>query len=255
MVKLIFTLLTFYLLLGLYFYLIQRSMIYFPREEVSHPFKEFVVKSGDESIHVIAVNEGKEEAIIYFGGNAEAAGYSAHAYQGFFPEHTLYFVNYRGYGKSSGTPTQDGLYSDALHVYDAIKEKHTVVHAAGRSLGSSIATYLAANREIGKLALITPFDSIEHIAKDQLPFYPVSWFLKDRYDSVSNVSLINAEYVMVLAAEKDSIIKPKYTAKLIDAFEDRKIEVEVIKDKGHNSISNDTRYYEVLRRFFGKMAP
>jgi alpha-beta hydrolase superfamily lysophospholipase len=225
-------------------------MIYFPRVEVSHPYKEIVVQSGDETIHVIIVNEGKSEAIIYFGGNAEAAGYSAQAYDGYFPEQTLYFVNYRSYGKSSGSPTQDALYRDALHVYDAIKEKHSVVHAAGRSLGSSIAIYLAANREINRLALITPFDSIEHIAKDQLPFYPVSWFLKDRYDSVSYVPDVSATDTLILSAEEDKIVNAKYTQKLIEAFGDKKLHTEVIKEKGHNSISYDPKYFEVLKAYF-----
>lgn len=255
MLKFVFTLLLLYLLVGLYFYAVQRSMIYFPRGEVSHSYREFVVKSGDESIYVIAVNEGKSEAIIYFGGNAEASGYSAQAYDGYFPEKTLYFVNYRGYGKSSGKPTQEGIYSDALHVYDTIKKKHSLIHTAGRSLGSSVATYVAANREISKLALITPFDSIEHIAKDQLPFYPVSWFLKDKYDSVSYVSSVSAKQILILYAEKDRIVTSKYTQKLIEAFSDKEPEIEVIKEKGHNSISNDPAYYEVLRTFFGKIAP
>lgn len=250
MLKFIFTLFVIYLLLGLYFYLVQRSMIYFPRDEVSHSYREFEVNNGDETIYVIVVNEGKSEAILYFGGNAEAVGDSAQAYDGYFPEQTLYLVSYRGYGKSSGKPTQDGLYSDALHVYDEIKAKHTVVHAAGRSLGSSIAIYLAANRKIGKLALITPFDSIEHIAKDQLPFYPVSWFLKDRYDSVRYVPEVSATDTLILSAEEDRIVSAKYTQKLIEAFGETKLQTEVIKEKGHNSISYDPKYYEVLKAYF-----
>ncbi|MFT7824790.1 MAG: hypothetical protein ABXS92_08500, partial [Sulfurimonas sp.] len=78
---------------------------------------------------------------------------------------------------------------------------------------------------------------------------------KDKYNSVSYVPMISAKRILILAAEKDRIIKRKYTQKLIEAFKDKKPEVKVIKEKGHNSISDDSRYYEVLRIFFGKMAP
>ncbi|MFT7824619.1 MAG: hypothetical protein ABXS92_07645, partial [Sulfurimonas sp.] len=90
MLKFFFLFAAVYLLLGLYFYRQQRNMIYFPRAEVSHPFREFAVENQDESIYVIAVNEGKDEAIIYFGGNAEAAGKSAQTYAEHFTEQTLY---------------------------------------------------------------------------------------------------------------------------------------------------------------------
>lgn len=255
MLKLIFTFAAAYLLLGLYFYWQQRNMIYFPRAEVSHPFREFAVENQGESIYVIAVNEGKDEAVIYFGGNAEAAGYSAQIYAEHLPEQTLYFVNYRGYGKSSGEPTQKGLYSDALRVYDTVSKQHRAVSTAGRSLGSSIAVYLAANRKIKNLALITPFDSIEHIAQDQLPIYPVSLFLKDKYDSLSYVPSVSVKHILIMTAEKDRIIGQKYTQNLTAAFKDKKPEIEEIQGRGHNSISDDSKYYEVLRTFFGKMAP
>ena len=70
------------------------------------------------------------------------------------------FVNYRGYGGSTGAPSEKALVSDALAVWDWARAEHSEVAVVGRSLGSSVAVQLAAARSVSLVVLVTPFDSL-----------------------------------------------------------------------------------------------
>ena len=156
-------------------------------------------------------------------------------------------IKYRGYAGSTGEPTEEGLYSDALHIYDEIKGNHDQVSVLGRSLGSAVATYLASKREVHKLVLITPFDSILSVAQSQYPIFPVSILLKDHYDSLSRVSSISSE-TLVIAAAEDRIIEMHHTERLVEGFS-KDVLFEIIQGVGHNNISRNPRYFGLIREF------
>ena len=241
-----------YVGIGVYLYLNQRSFLYFPRGEVTDTYSNVLIKNENESINIIVLNEGHENAILYFGGNGESMALSSDYIAQQFPTFTCYLMDYRGYGKSTGEATEKGLYSDALKLYDSIKEKHNRISIGGRSLGSGVATYVAANREVSKLALITPFDSIASVAQDRYPMYPASILLHaNRYDSLSRVNDISAETFIVMAGE-DKVIPQKNTQNLINAFKGKKLKVDTIQNRGHNNISSDKRYYKIMQYFIGE---
>ncbi len=240
-----------YVGMGLFLYMNQRDFLYFPTPDVSTPYAEMALQNEGASINVIVLNKGYENAILYFGGNAESMAGSSDYIAQQFPTFTVYLMDYRGYGGSTGEPTEEGLYSDALKLYDTIKPKHNRISIGGRSLGSGIATYVAAHREVSKLALITPFDSIVNVAQGRYPLYPVSLLLHDKYDSESRVKKIKAKTFIVMA-QNDGIITSEYTQKLIDAFDPVQLKVTVIKNRGHNDISSDARYYKIMQDFIGE---
>lgn len=238
----------FYLFLCLLLYCFQRNFIYFPTKKLDHPYQELTFNNKNESIKVIVLNQGQQKSILYFGGNAEAVVNNAPSYLEDFPNHTVYLVNYRGYGGSSGSPEEQGLYSDALTVFDQIKIKHNTVSIIGRSLGSGVATYLAANRNIENLVLVTPYDSIENVAKSNFPIFPIPLLLKDKFDSVSRISKIKAK-TLIIYAEKDTVIPFKHVEYLIDAFPPMQRSVERIKNAGHNDLSNKAIYRLLIKQF------
>ena len=240
-----------YIGMGLFLYLNQRDFLYFPTPNFETPYETMTIQNEGESINVIVLNIGHKNAILYFGGNAESMARSSDYIAQQFPKFTVYLMDYRGYGGSTGVPTEKGLYSDALKLYDTIKPEHKRISIGGRSLGSGIATYVAAHREVSKLALITPFDSIVNVASGMYPAYPVSLLLVDTYDSVSRVKEIKAKTFIVIA-EHDTLIIRERTEKLIDAFAPGQLEVKVIKSRGHNDISSDATYYKVMQDFIGE---
>ena len=237
-----------YITFGVVLFINQRDLLYAPTAKTNHVFDEVIFHNDKESINVIVVNDKKEKAILYFGGNGDTVARSAFAFDRFFPDHTVYLVNYRGYGGSSGEPSEKGIYSDALAIFDQIRSKHSDISVLGRSLGSGVATYLASKRDIEKLVLITPYDSAQSMVQERFPMYPMSILLKDKYESVARVKDIEAK-TLVLIAEKDSVITMKHSQKLIDAFPALKVEVKIIEGVGHNTILRDDRYYRLLQEF------
>ena len=240
-----------YVGMGIFLYIYQRDFLYFPTAKMDTSYEEMILKNENESIHVIVLNKGYENAILYFGGNAESMAGSADYIAQQFPTLTVYLMDYRGYGSSTGEATEEGIYSDALKLYDTIKPQHNRISIGGRSLGSGIAIYVASKREVSKLALITPFDSIVSVAEERYPLYPVSFLLEDQYDSKSKVKAIKASTFIVIA-EEDKIISKERTQALIDAFDPAQLKVTIIKNRGHNDISSDAKYYKIMQDFIGE---
>ena len=238
-----------YVGLGLLLYFAQDSFIYYPTPAVSiKGLSEQVIKNDGESIKINVLNEGMPRALLYFGGNAEAVAYNAPTFKQVFPDYTIYLMNYRGYGGSTGTPSEASLYSDSLVLFDRVMEKHDSIAVIGRSLGSGIATYLAAKRHVNKLVLVTPFDSIENVAASHYPVYPMSIMLKDKYDSFSRVPAIKAPTLMLIAAN-DRIVGASHGHKLASAFPEGQVVKKVLESSGHDSISSNPQYYEFIRDF------
>ncbi len=238
-----------YILVGVFLFFRQRSMIYFPTPVESHGYAEEIIQNEGESIKVIVLNPNKDEAIIYFGGNAEAVIYNAYEFLQDFPDHTVYLFNYRGYGGSSGKPSEAGIFSDSVALYDRIKPRHKSVSAIGRSLGSGVAAYLASQRTINRLALATPYDSISRVAQWKFPIYPLRFLLLDHYDTISRVKDIKSP-VLILRAEADKVIHKRHTLHLINAFPKEQVKSVTINDAGHNTLSNYPEYHRELREFF-----
>ena len=245
--KLFLYLIFIYIGVGLYLYIGQRDFIYFPVRSAYANLEEQSFDNDGEKIKATILNKGKKKAIIYFGGNAENVEYNSESFSRIFDQYTVYLVKYRGYGGSTGEPTERGIYSDALHIYDSIRNAHEDVSVIGRSLGSAVATYVAANKEVRKLILITPFDSIQNVAQAMYPIYPMSILLKDKYDSLARVGDIKAQ-AMIIAAQEDEVINIRHTKRLVEEFP-KDIIFHVIENVGHNNISNSPLYNKLLEEF------
>lgn len=234
---------------GLLLYIKQREFQYHPTPDIVHGYKEEIFNNEGEAIKVVVLNEENKNAILYFGGNGEAVERNAEDFVNLFSDHAIYLIKYRGYGGSTGSPNEQGIYSDALYIYDQIETEYKNISVIGRSLGSGVATLLASKRDINKMALVTPFDSIENIAQERYPLYPIFLLLQDKYDSIGRVDSIKAK-TLVLIAENDEVIDKKYSRRLADKFPPSTVVVKTINNAGHNSISSNQMYYDVLDQFF-----
>lgn len=233
---------------GVLLFAMQRSFIYFPIDAVPHGYDEVVFENGGEYIQSILLNSGNSNAILYFGGNAEAVAVSASEFETAFSSHSVYLVNYRGYGGSSGKPEEKALYSDALHIFDQLSSSYDSVSVVGRSLGSGVATYVASERVVKKLVLITPFDSIQRVAQKRFPLYPMSILLRDKFNSSERASKINSD-VLIISADNDQVIGRVHTENLIEAFINSPPRVKIIEGFGHNDISRHRKYYRIISDF------
>lgn len=238
-----------YVGLGLLLYTIQRSILFYPTPEIGGYGAETLrIDSEGESLKVLRVNGGRERAILYFGGNAEQVAGNIPVFERLFDDATLYLVNYRGYGGSSGSPTERALYDDATAVYDYLAAAHERFAVIGRSLGASVATYLASMRGVDKLVLVTPPDSIENVAANHYPFYPVSLLLKDKFRTIDYVDTIAAP-TLIIMAENDRIIPRESTEALIAAFGDHELTTVTLPRTDHNTIDWSPTYTKLLEDF------
>ena len=236
-----------YLGMGAYLYVLQRSFIYFPVAAAATNLKHRSFENEGHEIKVAVINEHQEKALIYFGGNAENVEHNSDEYSALFDDYTIYLVKYRGFGGSDGFPTEAGLYSDALHIHDELKREHAAIAIIGRSLGSAVATFVASERAIDKLVLVTPFDSVQRVAQSRYPIYPMEWLLKDKHDSYSRAKNIQAP-TLILAAELDRVIELQHTERLIEGFESD-VFYRVIKGTDHRTISSNPIYQAALAEF------
>lgn len=238
-----------YILTAMYLYINQRSMIYFPHKGPSDSHDStFEIESSGHALKGWVVNPGWQMAIIYFGGNSERIEGNIEAFHSSFPHYTLYLLNYRGFGESDGKPTEAGLYQDALAIYDHLIAEHAHISVIGRSLGSGVATWLAASRKVEKLILVTPFDSAQEVAQKAYPFFPMSLLLKDKHDSWSRAKQIDSSVLMMIAND-DAIISREHSDRLADQFKPEQIEVVVIDDATHNTISTHAEYFDAMKVF------
>ena len=235
--------------LGALLYFFQQHFIYFPSTKVVDDSQQNIkIKSAGETINVWLINPGMNDAVIYFGGNAQNAFFAMPQFETMITDKTVYLVDYRGYGSSSGKPSEKALFNDALNIYDRLKTQHENISVIGQSLGSGVAIYLATKRDIQKLILSTPYDSIESVAKSNYPFYPISMLLNDKYDSLSLASAVTT-HTLILIAEKDRIIPKKHAYRLASSFNTDLLTVVELPGVGHNTLTQHPHYESVITDF------
>lgn len=249
MISFIVTLIIAYVVMCFLLFVFQRQMIYFPTSEVNVPgVAHTVLDTGEVRIKVWTLNPGKEKALIYFGGNAENVAYNIDDFGRLFADHTVYLVNYRGYGGSSGSPNEEGFYSDALLAYDHFRKYHTALSAMGRSIGAAVATYLASKRDLDKLILVTPFDSAVNVGKKLYWFFPMGLILQERLDSAGRAAKITTD-TLIIAAANDRIIPYENTHNLVQAFSKIRVEVVTLSNTGHNTVHLHPDYKKIIATF------
>ncbi|MCY1289951.1 hypothetical protein D9M68_544440 [compost metagenome] len=227
-------------------YVFQRALIYYPQARSVDAPVLLRLAVDDAQVLVSVRPRPGPKALIYFGGNAEDVSLNLPSFAQAFPEHALYLLHYRGYGGSSGAPSEAAIQRDALALFDRVRASHSQVVVVGRSLGSGVAVRLASQRPAAGLVLITPYDSLQELAAGQFPYFPVRWLLRDRFASWQYAARIGVP-TLLLAAEHDEVIPRASTERLYSHFPAGVATLQVIPGTGHNSISSSPRYLELLQ--------
>lgn len=238
-----------YGVLCLWVFFTQRAQIYFPTPVSAAPGAQALwVESQGARLKVWVVERAGSRALLYFGGNAEDVAGNIERFAEAFPEHSLYLANYRGYGGSSGRPSEAGLVADALAVFDNVRARHADVAVMGRSLGSGVAVQLAAERPAAQLVLVTAFDSMVNLAKEYFRWLPVGLLMRDRYDSVRRASKVNVRVLVVIAGE-DEIVPERRSRALVEAFRPGQAQVVIVPGVGHNTLDLSPQYLQSVVAF------
>jgi pimeloyl-ACP methyl ester carboxylesterase len=236
-----------YIGLCLILFFAQRALIYFPTKGSGfHPDSISTLKVPDASLLISVRQLDSPNALIYFGGNAEEVSESLPMFSSAFPKHSIYLLHYRGYDGSSGYPTENFLHSDAQALFDMVHAKHSNITVVGRSLGSGVAVRLTASNPVSRLVLVTPYDSILNLAKQQFFYFPVRVILKDKFESWRYAPKIKTP-TTIIAAENDEVVPRKNTISLYNSFSPGVAKIQFIPKADHNSISACSGYVSALQ--------
>jgi uncharacterized protein len=228
-------------------YAMQRSMIYYPQPAAAErPDSTLTILVHGATLRVSVRAHASPKALIYFGGNAEDVSVSLPAFSSSFPDRALFLLHYRGYGGSSGRPSEEAIQSDALALFDRVHLEYSDIAVVGRSLGSGVAIRLASHRSVSSLVLVTPYDSIQELAARQFPYLPVRWLLTDKFESWRYAPAIRVPTIL-LAAANDEVIPRSSTEKLYGAFSPGVASLKFIPETAHNTISNSALYLQEIR--------
>ncbi len=242
-------------------YFLQERLIFFPQPLTQDPLKantgaaiEAVSLSTHEGLELRgwlvhgSATRTPAPILIYFGGNAEEVSWLA-ASAGRYAGWSLLLINYRGYGGSEGKPGEAALFADALQIYDYAQGRARGGRVAlmGRSLGSGVAVYLAAQRPVAGVILVSPYDSIESVARGVYPFLPIALMLKHRFDSLSRAAQIRTPLLCLVASE-DRVIPRPHSERLYAAWGGPR-QWREISPAGHDSIADAPEYWRAIEGF------
>ena len=196
---------------------------------------------------------GEADVLIGFGGNAQDAELLGQDLAADFPELNVVVFHYRGYGPSTGRPSEAAVLADALTIHDAMVARISPgrVYAVGISLGSAVAAYLSKERPLAGVLLVTPFDSVEAIAKESYFWVPVGLLLRHRFPAAAFMTG-NPTPAAVIAAAEDRVVKPPRTEALLAQL-DNLVFQATLQDAGHETLYELPAYKTTLQAAFGAL--
>jgi len=206
-------------------YAAQRKLMYLPDTTRWQPAAvgmpeaaEVVLETADgEKVIVwhVPPRDGKP-TVLYFQGNGGGLNLRVGRFRQLIATGAgLIALCYRGYGGSSGHPSETGLLQDAAAAYDFAARFYPVERIAlwGESLGTGVAVALAAERPVGRVVLESPFTSAVDIAAGVYPVLPVRWLMRDQFRSDQRIAEVSAP-VLILHGTRDTVVPFSYGERL-----------------------------------------
>jgi fermentation-respiration switch protein FrsA (DUF1100 family) len=242
---------------------IERSFIYFPDSELIGDPADFGLPFDDVSftaddgvrLHGWFVPGEGDVTWIWFHGNA---GNISHRLDNLRLLHDevgvgVFLFDYRGYGRSEGSPSEEGTYRDAEAALAYVLSRPDVepqrIVYFGRSLGAGVAVELATRRPPFAIILESPVPSIAELARYHYRFLPVGGLLRTKYDSLSKIGSVRVP-LLVLHGDEDEVVPFEGGRKLFEAASEPK-RFYTIEGAGHNDayVVGGREYFSVLREF------
>lgn len=225
-------LISLYLIIVLFFYLKQESILFHPVEtkqsvqyNFPQPFEEVFYKTPNKgNIHALKFKVEKPKGVVlYFHGNAGNLEDWGWVYQNFVKyNYNVVVIDYRSFGKSTGKLSEANFHSDAAFIYNKLKaeylEENIVVY--GRSIGTGVAVRLAAEQKPKLLLLETPYYNIEDLAKNIVPFLPLKYLLKYKFESNKYITEVKSP-IYILHGTADNVVPYSSGQKLFELVKDK----------------------------------
>lgn len=215
---------TVYLMLCAILWAFQERLIFHPRGVDAPPTNPAAapveIDRGEVMLRGWLVNEHSTgPVVVYFGGNAEEVSWHVDAFAR--RNATTLLVNYRGYGDSGGVPSEQALVEDAVALAAWAKahmpDRPLVLF--GLSLGTGVVALATARAQPDALVLVSPYRSVERIARQTFPWFPVRWMLRHPLRAESAVA--DMPRALVFASPVDAVIPFAESEAMVEALGER----------------------------------
>ena len=193
--------------------------------------------------------------LVYFGGNAEEVSWNLPALRALGVSVLLF--NYRSYGDSEGAPSEAALQRDALAIVDhglalsGLTLARVVV--MGRSLGSGVATYVASQRAVAAVILVTPYDSLVAVGQRCYPWFPVSLLMRNRFESIRLAPQLPMPLLNLLAAQDEAV--PAELGQRLGRAWGGAVTERMIAGADHINLTSRDEYRQALAAFLNSLPP
>ena len=202
-------------------------------------------------------NPASRKVLLWFHGNAENIGYNLDQQRELAATGVnILAVDYRGYGKSEGTPDEAGVYRDADAAYDYLVEQRHFqpqdIILYGHSLGGAVAVNLAARRPCGGLIVQSSFTSAREMAERMFAIPLISYVVKSKFDSEDLIRTVHAP-ILITHGTRDEIVPIKMGEQLFAAAPEPK-HFYPVEGAGHNDVLavGGGTYLACLRSFIAE---
>jgi fermentation-respiration switch protein FrsA (DUF1100 family) len=258
----LFIVITVWVSLCLLIYFFQDKLIYFPHKKIevtpaaiSLQHEDITLVTND-SVQLNAwwiPHPDSRATLLFFHGNA---GNISHRLNSIDIFHQLglsvFIIDYRGYGKSTGTPSEQGTYIDAETAWNyLVKEKNIPpenIIIFGRSLGGAVAAALAEKHSSLALIVESSFASITDIGKHYYPYLPTRLLARIKYSTISRMPNIKAP-VLIIHSTEDDIIPYKNGKLLYEAAKEPKSFLQINGDHNNGFMLSDEKYIRGINKF------
>ena len=207
-----------YIVVIIFVYFYQRNLLYHPSENnyqndtIQFKHQEIFIKVNDEiKLKSWIINKDLKnfKTLVFFHGNAGDLSNRIYKLNELDKLNiNILLISWRGFSGNEGYPTEKNLYEDAEAAVKWLNKKkvsNSQIILYGESLGTGVAVEIASKNNFNSIILESPFTSIENSAKIYYPYLPVSFLLKDRYDSISKIKKINSP-ILIMHGRKDDIV-------------------------------------------------
>jgi len=252
-----FILINIYGLLCGVIYFFQENLIFMPSVlpqehvfQMKNSFEEINLKTSDGA-QLNALHFKKETpkgVILYFHGNAGVLQGWGQIIEYFVDlNYDVIIMDYRGYGKSTGEKSMKHLYSDTELWYEYAKQYYneSEITVYGRSLGTTFATYVAAQHQPKKLILEAPFYSMVAIATSRFSFLPIKYLLDYKFPTYQYIEKVSCP-ITFYHGTYDNVIPYEQGNKLYESFNSDKKELIAIPNGGHNNLISFKEYTDSI---------
>jgi uncharacterized protein len=245
--------------------LMEDRFLYFPTRELAATPEDFGLRAQElfvqtddgVALHGWWIQGVRGRAILFFHGNAGNIADRLDRARILNERFGLdvFLVDYRGYGRSQGEPSEEGLYRDARAVHQAALDqgfRPEQLVAFGESLGSAVAIQLALDRPCAGAILETPFLSVPAMARVHYPFVP-GFLIRSRFDNEQKIGGVKVPKLF-LVAEHDDIVPPEQGRRLFDLAHEPKT-LFVIPEAGHNDtyLAGGEPYWKSWAQFLASL--